>query len=187
MRALLARLAVSVAVGLVGSLVLAPSAMGDEPGETDEGYVLVQQALSHLAHDSSHEGIHLAEETVHDALETEHQHGIDVPTLERAMEALETEDVEGAQQLLQDSISEALHDSEPATGMQTGTTTVEPELPGRSGLAAEDGGFLAASVIAVLLGAWLTFRFRPQDSIRDLRGRLAGSDGSTSQEEGSRR
>lgn len=101
--------------------------------------------------------------------------------------ALEAEDVEGSRRLLEESIGEALHDAEPATGMQTGTTTLQPELPGRSGLAAEDWGFLTGSVIALLLGAWLAFRFRPHDSVRALRGRLADSRGSTPQEERSRR
>lgn len=78
-----------------------------------------------------------------------------------------------------------MHNPPPATGMQSGTTIVRPELPGRSGLAPEDSGLLTAAVIAVLLGAWLTFRFRPHDSLRALRTRLAGSDDSSSQLKGS--
>lgn len=186
MGASFARRVVSVTVVLVASILAAPSAAGDEPGETDVGYLLVQQALGHLAHDSSAEGIEVAMEKAGDALETDNQEGVDVPTLERGMAALEAEDVEGSRRLLQSSITEAMHNRPPATGMQSGTTIVRPELPGRSGVAAEDWAFLAAGVIAALLGAWLTFRFRPHDSIRGLRTRLAGSDGSTSQGKGSR-
>lgn len=177
----LAQRVISVGVILVGSILAAPSAAGDEPGETDVGYLLVQQSLGHLAHDSSAEGIDVAMEKVGDALETDDQEGVDVPTLERALAALEAEDIEGARRLLQKSITEALHNPPPATGMQSGTTVVRLELPGRSGLATEDWGFLAAAVIAALLGAWLTFRFRPHDSFRTLRTRLAGFDGSMPQ------
>ncbi len=165
----------------VGSILSAPSAAGDEPGETDLGYLLVQQALGHLAHDSSVEGIEVAMEKVGDALETDNQQGVDVPTLERGMAALEAGDVNGSRGLLQESITEALHNPQPATGMQSGTTVVRPELPGRFGLAAQDWGFLAAAAIGTLVGAWLTFRFRPPDSIRALRTRLAGSGGPASQ------
>ena len=185
MGASLARRVVIVTVVLVGSILAAPAAAGDEPGETDVGYLLVQQALGHLAHDSSAEGIEVAMEKVVDAMETDNQEGVDVPTLERGMAALETGDVKGSRRLLQESITEAMHNQQPATGMQSGTTIVRPELPGRSGVTAEAWAFLAAALIAVLLGAWLTFRFRPRDSIRGLRTRLAGSDDSSSQRKGS--
>jgi hypothetical protein len=183
--AFLARLVLGVTI-VVGVSVLAasPSASGDEPGETDVGYLLVQQALGHLAHDSSAEGIEMVMEKVGDALETDHQEGVDLPSLERAMAALEAEDIDGARRLLQESITEALNNLPPATGMQSGTTTVRPELAGRSGLAGQDWGFLTVSVLALLLGAWLTFRFRPPDTIRALRTRLAGADDSVSREQG---
>ena len=179
------RLLVSAAVVVLGSLLAVPSASADEPGETDVGYLLVQQALAHLAHDSSPEGIEVAMEKAGDALETDDQEGVDIPTLERAMEALEAEDIEAARGLLQDSIADALHNLPPATGMESGTTTVRPELPGRSGMTGEDWGLLVAAVLASLLGAWLTFWLRPRDSVRVLRTRLARADGSTTREEGS--
>lgn len=176
MRGILARLATSLTLILVGLVLAASSASADEPGETDVGYLLVQQALGHLAHDTSAEGLAVAMEKVSDALETDDQEGVDVPTLEQAMAALEAEDVEGARPLLQDSIAEALHNRPPATGMDSGTTSIQPELEGRSGLAGEDWGFLAAALVALLLGTWLSVRFRPHDSIRVLRTQLAGAD-----------
>ena len=177
-RLVIARLVMSVTLVLLGSVVAAWPASADEPGETDVGYLLVQQALGHLAHDTSTEGLEVAMEKVSDALETDNQEGVDVPTLERAMAALEAKDVERARSLLQDSIAEALHNRPPATGMDSGTTTVRTELEGRSGLAAEDWGFLSAALLALLLGVWLTVRFRPHDSIRALRTQLAdGPDG----------
>ena len=170
-----ARLVTRLTLILLGSVLAASPAWADEPGETDVGYLLVQQALGHLAHDSSAEGLEVAMEKVTDALETDDQEGVDVPTLEQAMAALEAEDVEGARSLLQDSIAEAVHNRPPATGMDSGTTVVRPELEGRSGLAGEDWGFLTAALVALLLGAWLTVRFRPHDSIGALRTQLAGT------------
>lgn len=183
------RLLAGLALVLGGALMTGPPASADEPGETDVGYLLVQQALGHLAHDTSAEGLEVAMEKVSDALETDDQEGVNVPTLEQAMAALEAEDVEGARRLLQDSIAAALHNRPPATGMDSGTTSVRPELEGRSGLAGEDWGFLAAALVALLLGTWLSVRFRPHDSIRVLRTQLAVADrvsSTESQEKGRR-
>ena len=189
MRVSIARLAARVTLVILGSVLAASPVSADEPGETDVGYLLVQQALGHLAHDTSADGLEVAMEKVSDALETENQEGVDVPTLEKAMAALEAEDVERARSLLQDSIAEALHNRPPATGMDSGTTTVRTELEGRSGLADEDWGFLSAALLALLLGAWLTVRFRPHDSVRALRTQLADSPDETaagSDEKGAR-
>jgi hypothetical protein len=180
----LGRLLAGLALLVGAALVTGSPASADEPGETDVGYLLVQQALGHLAHDTSAEGLEVAMEKISDALETDDQEGVDVPTLEQAMAALEAEDVEGARPLLLNSIAEALHNRPPATGMESGTTSVRPELEGRSGLAGEDWGFLAAALVALLLGAWLALRFRPHDSIRDLRTQLASGTGGTPQESG---
>jgi hypothetical protein len=47
----------------VAALVGVPAAgWAHEDGESEEGYLLVQQALAHLAHTTSHEGIELAME-----------------------------------------------------------------------------------------------------------------------------
>ena len=173
MHVLGARLAASVALALVGSLLGAWPAAADEPGETDVGYVLVQQALAHLAHDSSAEGIDAAMEKVADAKKTDNNNGVDLPTLDRAEAALEAGQVNAARRLLQRSIRAALHNRPPATGVESGTTVVRPALPGRSGLAGQDWGFLAVSVLALLLGLWLAVRFRPHDSVRSLRAQLA--------------
>ena len=185
----LARLLAALALLLGGGLVTGSSASADEPGETDVGYLLVQQALGHLAHDASAAGVEVAMEKVRDALETDDKEGVDIPTLERAMSALEDGDLQVARRLLQDSITKALHNRPPATAMQSGTTTVRPELPGTSGRAGLDWAFLAAALVALLLGTWLSVRFRPHDSIRVLRTQLADADrvsSTDSQEKGSR-
>ena len=64
------------------------SAWAHGAGETKEGYVLVQQALGHLAHDSGHAGVEAAMEKVNDALATTDQSGVDVAEVKRAESAL---------------------------------------------------------------------------------------------------
>ena len=159
-------------IGLLGAIVVPPAAFGHGDDETQEGYLLVQQALGHLAHDTSSEGIDLAMEKVDDALETEDQEGVNVAEVEDGMRALETGQVERARALLQDSIEEALAEQPTATGYETGTTVVMSALPGRTELNGQDLGLLVGSFAVAGLGLVLAYRFRPRDSVRALRGRL---------------
>src|SRR5665811_1346884 len=114
----------------LGGALSASSAWADEPGETTEGYLLVQQALGHLAHDTTSGGIAFAMEKTDDALSTEDQEGVDVAELQEAMAALEAGQAEQGRALLQRSISGAISQLEPATGEETGTTVVLSPLPG---------------------------------------------------------
>jgi hypothetical protein len=166
----LARLAAIAAIGLLlATFVSVPPARADGEGETTKGYLLVQQALGHLAHDTGMSGIDLAMEKVDDALETDDQEGVDVAELEQGMAALEAGDVDGARTLLQDSIQQAITALPPATGSQTGTLIVPPELSGRPNIRTQDWVLVSASILALALGVWLTFLFRPHDTIRKLR------------------
>lgn len=167
-------------VAVVGLLaVLAPTQTAfarDDEHETEQGYLLVQQALSHLAHDTSPTGIDLALEKVDDALATQSQKGVDVAEVQRGMRALEATHVDQARELLQSSIGEALSRQPAATGYETGTTVVDSALPGRAGLTGQDLGLLIGSAATVLLGLVLAYRFRPRDSVRKLRGQLVGAE-----------
>lgn len=176
----LARLSAVALIGLLATFASAPAAWGHGEGETTEGYLLVQQALGHLAHDTSMSGIDLAMEKVDDALETDDQEGVDVAELERGMAALESGDVGQARTLLQDSIRQAMTALPPATAGQTGTHELAPELPGRPDLRAQDWVLLSASAVALVVGVWLAFLFRPRDTIRTLRTRLATASASDS-------
>jgi len=162
------RLVVVAALALVPVMFTANAqAHGDD--EAQEGYVLVQQALAHLAHNAGDEGIHLAMEKVDDALETEDQEGVDVAELEQGMQALEAGQADQARTLLQDSISEALAGRPLATGYETGTSVVPVELPGREPLTGSDWLVLVLSLGVAGLGVWLSVRFRPLESVGALR------------------
>ena len=167
-------LSLSWVVFLALSLSASPVwAHGD--GETEEGYLLVQQALGHLAHDTNMTGVDLAMEKVDDALNTEDQEGVDVAELRRARAVLETGDVAQARAALAQSISEALSALPPATGEETGTTNVPSALPGRGALSGSDWLLLVLSVLLMGLGGGLAWRFRPRDNLRHLRAQLGSA------------
>lgn len=141
--------------------------------ETQEGYLLVQQALAYLADDPSSDGMDLAMEKVDDTLAAEDQDGVDVAEVRQAKDALEAGDMAQAQPLLQHSIRQALAELPPATGEETGTTVVVAAQPGRGDLSAQDWAFLIASVLLLVAGVVLAYRFRPADNVGGLRRRLA--------------
>ena len=92
----------------------------------------------------------------------------------QAKQALEAERVDQARTLLQDSIKQALADVPAATGEVTGTKLVLLPMPGRDGLAGRDWFFLGASIALLLTGLGLASRYRPADTIGDLRLLLVG-------------
>ncbi len=162
---------VGILLAMAGIMSASP-AWADGGGETTEGYQLVQQALGHLAHDTSDYGMSLAMEKIDDALATPDQQGVDVDGLKQAQAALEAGQVDEARALLQRSITEAVGKLKPATGEETGTTLVLSPLQGRASLTGRDWGFLVASALFLVLGAMLATRYRPHDNVRALRRRL---------------
>lgn len=184
MTRLVARLAIIAAGALLASFATTSPASAHGEGETTEGYLLIQQALGHLAHDTTMTGIDLAMEKIDDALETEDQEGVNLEKLQQGKAALEGGDIDRARTLLQDSIQQAMANLPPATGNQTGTQKVTPELEGRSDLRTQDWVLLAGSALVLVLGVWLAFHFRPHDSVRTLRARRATAVASGSGEGG---
>ena len=147
---------------------MAPSAQAHDD-ESQEGYVLVQQALAHLAHDPGPDGIDAAMEKVDDALATEDQEGVDVAEVRQGMSALESGNADEARALLQDSIAEALAGQQLATGYDTGTSLVPSELSGRGRLSGSDWLVMGLCVAVAGVGVWLSVRFRPNESMSALR------------------
>lgn len=163
---------VVVSIALLGVFAVARPASAHGGDESQEGYLLVQQALGHLAHDTTPTGIDLALEKVDDALAAPDQDGVAVADVTRAKSALEQGSVAQARTLLEGSITAALSELGPATGEDTATTVVPSELLGRTGLTGRDWLFLGGSLVLLLAGVALAFWFRPHDSVRELRQRL---------------
>lgn len=159
----------------LGSVLSASPALAHGAGETEEGYLLVQQALGHLAHDTTMTGIELAMEKIDDALNTKDREGVNVAEVKQAKVALDAGDVAQARALLQHSISEALSKLMPATGEETGTRVLLSAEAGRGRLALGGWVTLMVSALFLLVGFVVAWRFRPEDSVRDLRRRLGAS------------
>ena len=156
----------------VSAAAMPASAHGTD--ESKEGYVLIQQALGHLAHDGGHVGMNAAMEKVNDALAAKDHDGVDVAEVRQAKQALDAEQIDQARTLLQASIKAALAELPPATGEQTGTKLVLTPMPGHDGLAGRDWVFLGASAALLLIGFGLAGWYRPADTIGDLRRLLVG-------------
>ena len=169
------RLAVGSCLVVLFSIGLTPAAWAHGGDETQEGYLLVQQALGHLAHDTTHVGVDLAMEKVDDALAAKDHDGVAIDQVERAKMLLEQHRPEQARVLLLSSITVALQDLPPATGEQTGTREVSHPLAGRVGSVGHSWGWLVVSILALGAGIILAARFRPRDNLGALRRELAAS------------
>lgn len=166
------RLVAAALLVALGSLVPSGSSWAHGGDETQEGYLLVQQSLAYLAQDRGPNKVDLAMEKVDDALAAPDQVGVTVPEVMKARKALESRDIALARDLLQDSINSALKKLPPATGNETGTTVVAPDLPGRLSLTGTDWFLLVVSGVLVTVGLGLSYRFRPADSLPTLRRAL---------------
>ena len=160
-------------VVVVGGLTSASPAWAHAgSGETEVGYILVQQALGHLAHDKTSNGMDSAMEKIGDVLKTKDQAGVNIAEVQQAKTALEAGQAVQAQALLQHSITEAVSKLMPATGEETGTKVVLDGLPGRGALGGAGWALLAASLLFLVLGGGLAYRFKPADTVGQLRERL---------------
>jgi hypothetical protein len=143
-----------------------------------EGYVMVQQAISYLVNEPGTKGTSEALVRVDNALAAEDHDGVDLPTLVEAKAKLKAGDADAARPLLQDSIRAAIADLKPATGEETGTTTVIPPLQGSGSLSARDWVLLMLSALVALAGAGLTYLLRPKKDLpalrRDIRAASTG-------------
>jgi len=175
-RAAIAKLRLTAAacvLALLGGAIIAQPASANGGDANTEGYVLIQQALGHLFHDTGPVGTDEALMKVSELLNAEDQHGVAVDEVRQAKTALEAGKIVEARTLLQGSIAEAVAALKPATGDETGTTIVLGPLPPRGPLTGWDWAFLLLSALAALLGAVLAVLFRPRDSLRELRHTLS--------------
>jgi len=184
MRSLLRRSVQLLALAAALLLASAGAATADEPGESDESRVLVQQAIALIVNTGD---VMAVEERIEDALKAPITKDADLAKVEDAMTALEAGDLRRTRELLQTAIGAGPYagegvppkvretSGEPgepafAVGGETGTTVVLDELePGRN-LDGGDTVLLSLSVLLVAAGALLAWRFRPADTVHQMRG-----------------
>lgn len=165
LRSVMATLALAM-IAVVGG---PQTALADGGQSAEEGYVMVQQALSFLVNDPGPTGLAQALAMVDDALAAEDQDGVDLDAVETARVSLEAGDTEEARSLLQGSISRAIAGLKPAVGEETGTTVVLAPLQANGPLSGLDWLFLAVSVAVTLVGVTLSYLFRPSETLGELR------------------
>lgn len=161
--------AAALLLALPGGTVIAQSASAHGGDTGTEGYVIVQQALGHLFHDSGPVGTADALKKMDEFLAAKDQEGVAVGEVRQAKAALTAGKITEARNLLQSSITEAVGALKPATGEETGTRVMLGQLPPRGPLSGTDWAFLTLSAIVALVGAALALVFRPRESLRDLR------------------
>lgn len=171
------RRCVTLAVGLLfaSTVTVGPAWAHGGEGGAEEGYVFVQQALGHLAHDQGPTGVAAAKAKIQETLSAKDQEGVNVALVRQAQTSLAAGRTAAAQQSLQKSIADAVSALKPAKGEETGTTIVGEPLPGRGSLTGAD--WMLAVVSLLLLGAGVGFalRFRPAENLAQLRRRLTAT------------
>jgi hypothetical protein len=162
---------VTLAVGvlLATAVSAGPAWAHGGGGGAPEGYVFVQQALGHLAHESGPRAVADAEASIGEALSATDQEGVDVAMVTQAKAELTAGQITAARQTLQQSITAAVTALTPATGEETGTTVVGEPLPGRGSLTGTDWTFGAVSLLLLAAGVGLALLFRPAQNLAQLR------------------
>lgn len=170
--------------------VVGPAAWAHGGDPSAEGYVIVQQALSYLVNDPSPAGTAKALEKVDAVLTAEDQDGVAVADVQQAKTALTAGDTTTARTLLQGSIEEAVAALKPAVGEETGTTIMVAPYVSQGPLSVTGWVFLVLSVLLAIGGTVMAVRYRPRESMRDLRRDILGPTGlrhqSTQQESNGR-
>jgi hypothetical protein len=137
--------------------------------DSDQASVLVLQAIGFIVNKPG--DMDDISDKVNDALDAPMKEGVDMAQVQAAKQALDKGDMDQARTLLQQSLKSA--PMETATGEETGTTVVHDGLSTQGHLAGGDWVLLVLSVAAAAVGVWLALRYRPADSVRVLRRRLA--------------
>lgn len=161
-------LLVGAVLAFLSVALIAPPALAHGGQSATEGYVMVQQAISYLVNEPGPKGTAEAMVRIDNALAAEDQDGVNVSKVEEAKADLTAGKPDDARSVLQDSISEAIASLSPATGYETGTTTVVPPFHGNGSLSGLNWVLLILSVLVALGGGGLAYLFRPKESLRAL-------------------
>jgi hypothetical protein len=156
---------------------------GDDPKDALDA---VRQAIAYIVNEPGN--MEMITDKVGDAIESQDQTGVDVALVKQAQAAVARNNMTAARVLLERAIGAASDltgtDVQPilqvpagqsaaplATGEQTGTNVVSNPMPGRAGLTGADWALLGVAGLLAAIGAALARRWRPADSLRQLRER----------------
>ncbi len=144
------------------------SAHGDE--DTGRSYDLVRQAIALIVNTPG--DMDAITDKINDALGAENRDRVQIPLVQQAKAALESNDMHQVRALLERSIGAKVHigpaepvpigEPAPATGAETGTVAAIDAMSGRGNVNGGDWIMLALSVAAGLGGVALSLRMRPR-------------------------
>lgn len=186
---MLTRLCTSLLLAAAMTLATGGAAGAHEGEEEIAAIDSVRQAIAYIV--NTPDDMDVIVDKVADATEAEDQEGVDVALVEQARAALERDDMVDARVFLLRAIGARLDLSgtdvhpilqvpadsttlELATGEQTGTIAAVDPLSGRGDVTGTDLVLLGIAVVLAAAGAFLALRWRPADTVRRLRRRLAG-------------
>lgn len=169
------------------------TARSHEGEETAEASESVRQAIALIVNEP--DDMDMIADKVADTLEAEDTTGVDLELVTDAQAALDSDQMMRARRLLERAIGArsdlAGTDVRPilqvppgestvplAVGSETGTNVVTDELPGRGSLTGADIALLGLAAGLAVAGVLLSVRFRPPDSVRELRRRARFAGGS---------
>lgn len=162
------------------------AARAHEGEETAQAIESVRQGIALIVNEP--DDMDMIADKVADALEAEDTTGVDLELVRDAKAALDLDQMMRARRLLERAIGArsdlAGTDVRPilhvppgestvplAVGSETGTNVVTDELPGRGSLTGPDIALLGLAAGLAVAGVLLSVRFRPPDSVRELRRR----------------
>ncbi len=178
-----ARAAAAAALAVLSLAVAAPAfAHGDEGSVPARESVL--QAIAYVV--NTPDNMDMITDKLKDAKDSTDQAGVNIPEVEQAMKALDTQNMPLVRTLLEQSIGAkvdltgldvrhvlqvppGLSAVSLSTGQQPGTTVVTDEMPGRGPLSGGQAALLGIAAVAALGGTLLGIRYRPEHSIHALR------------------
>lgn len=134
-------------------------------GDSEEARLLVLQALAYLANEPD-DYLHRVEEKIDEALEVRDTSGVEISKVETAREAFEAGSLAEVRNDLQAAV---LPLTEPVTGEATGTTTMLDPYDGETDWAGAGGILAGLSAVVLLAGVALSYRWRPEQSLSQLR------------------
>ena len=172
---------VAFVAAMFGALSGVTPAWAHEGEETVAAVDDVRQAIAVIVNKPG--DMATIEDKINDALEAEDKEGVNLALVRQAKDALESNDMMKVRDLLESAIGARPDlsgtDVRPilnvplATGEETGTRVVTDELPGRQGLTRTDVLLLVLAGLVAVAGLALSRRWRPADSMSELRRRAA--------------
>lgn len=177
-------------VAVLIAVVTATPAIAHEGEQSKKATDDVRQAIAYIVNEP--DNMDMITDKVGDALESDHKAGVDIRLVKQAQDALGRNDMMAARALLEESIGARPDltgtDVQPilqvpsgqstvplATGEETATNVITDPLPGRRGLTGADWTLLGCAALLAVAGVMLARRWRPHDTVRQLRRRMTSA------------